>query len=187
MASIPSIMRYDVARAREILSEANTVTLVYHDDADGVCSAALAVLGLDKLKVNVKRKVCLEKLFPQAIEAIHSKQKENDIIMYVDLGSPHTGKIAEKIRGEKVIIIDHHDPQKVVHKNIVHINPELYGLTGERDASASTMVYLFFRLISPEIQSYSFLAIIGSAEIPGPLISLNSIPLTDAMNVGKVR
>ena len=187
MKLIPEVMRSEVAKAKEILREANTVTLVYHDDADGVCSAALAVLGLDKLRVSIRRKICLEKLFPQAIKVIHSEQTENDVVLYVDLGSPHVDKIIKEIKNEKVIIIDHHDPKRITSENVIHINPELYGLTGERDASASTMVYLFFKLINPEIQFYSFLAIIGSAEIPGPLVSLNSIPLNDAEYVNKVR
>jgi len=134
MKLIPEVMRSEVTKAKEILRKANTVTLVYHDDADGVCSAALAVLGLDKLRVSIRRKICLEKLFPQAIKVIHSEQTENDVVLYVDLGSPHVDKIIKEIKNEKVIIIDHHDPKRITSENVIHINPELYGLTGERDA-----------------------------------------------------
>ncbi|OYT60876.1 MAG: hypothetical protein B6U75_00695 [Desulfurococcales archaeon ex4484_217_1] len=134
MRLIPEAMRPEVAKAKEILKKANMVTLVYHDDADGVCSAALAMLGLNKLRVNIRRKICLEKLFPQAIKAIHSEQAENDVVLYVDLGSPHVDKVIREIKNEKVIIIDHHDPKRITSENVIHINPELYGLTGERDA-----------------------------------------------------
>ncbi len=184
---IPFEMKSNINEGIKILNKAENTILIYHDDADGVCSAALAILGLEKLKVKVKRRICLEKLFPEAIKIIHRDLSENDVVVYVDLGSPHADKIAKEVGKEKVIIIDHHDPKRIRKNNIIHVNPELYGLTGERDASASTMTYLFFKTAAPELRYYSFLAVIGSAEIPGPLTSLNSIPLNDAETIDKVR
>lgn len=184
---IPPEMKSNISEGIKTLNKAENTILVYHDDADGVCSAALAILGLEKLKVKIKRRICLEKLFPEAIKIIHRDLGENDVVVYVDLGSPHADKIAKEVGKEKVIIIDHHDPKRIRKDNIIHVNPELYGLTGERDASASTMTYLFFKTAIPELQYYSFLAVVGSAEIPGPLISFNSIPLNDAEAINKVR
>ncbi len=185
MINIPEKLRRDVLRAKEVLEKADKIFLIHHDDADGICSAALALVGIGESRV--KRRVCLEKLFPEAINLIYSQVVENDVVVYVDLGSPHASKISKELKKGYSIIIDHHDPEIVENERIVHINPELYGLKGERDASASTMTYIVFKLMGKSVLEHSFLAVIGSAEIPGPLRSLNEIPLIDAEVDGKVK
>jgi len=185
MIKIPNKLKEDVLKAREKIEEYDEITLVHHDDADGICSAALAMLGLG-LGRKIRR-ICLEKLFPEAIKLIHSRQRSNELIIYVDLGSPHVRAISENLRKGSVLVIDHHDPETVNDERIVHINPELYGLKGESDASASTMVYVTFKLMGKNILEHAFLAVVGSAEIPGSLRGLNEIPLNDSEITGRVR
>jgi len=185
MSKIPDKLKEDVLKAKEKVESYDEITLVHHDDADGICSAALAMLGLGLGKKI--RRICLEKLFPEAIRLIHSRQKSNELVMYVDLGSPHVKAISENLREGSVLVIDHHDPEIVDDERIVHINPELYGLKGESDASASTMVYITFKLMGKNILEHAFLAVVGSAEIPGSLRGLNEIPLNDAEITGRVR
>jgi len=185
MIKIPDKLRENVLEAKRKIEEYSEITLVHHDDADGICSAALTMLGIG---LNRKmHRICLEKLFPEAIRLIHMRQKSNELIIYVDLGSPHVKTISKNLERGSVLIIDHHEPEEVDDERIVHINPELYGFKGETDASASTMAYATFKLMGKNILEYAFLAIIGSAEIPGRLRGLNEIPLKDSEITGRVR
>ncbi len=172
-------------KAKDVITsnKYDEAVIIHHDDADGLCSAALTKIALEKLEYNV-RLVCLEKLFPQAIDLVHEKFPEK-LIIYVDLGSPHANTIASKISNQEVIIIDHHDPESVDHEHLIHINPELYGYSGESDASAATMAYILFRKICSDLKEYIQLAIIGASEIPGPPRGLNEMILDEAISMGK--
>ena len=47
-------------------------TIVYHDDADGLCSAAITKKALEREKIKAKT-FCLEKVYTEVIEDLHSK------------------------------------------------------------------------------------------------------------------
>lgn len=160
------------------ISEYDEITLVYHDDADGICSASITKALLDKTgkKVNL---ICLEKLYPEALEKIH--EKSNSAIIYCDLGSPHADKIAKvNLHKNPVVILDHHDPTPTKDPNVIDLNLEKYGYRGESDFSASTLCYLFVNLIDSRLYSLADLAVIGSLEIPGSPKSWNQ----EALNKG---
>lgn len=174
-----------LSRAREVIvsGKYKEAVIVHHDDADGLCSASLAKIALERLGYTVKL-ICLEKLFPQAISLIHNKFS-NKLIIYTDLGSPHTSIISSYITAQDVVIVDHHDPEIVKHSNIIHINPELFGYSGEFDATASTMTYILFRRVLKDIEHYVSLALIGASEAPGVPRGLNKLVLDEAINLGK--
>jgi len=46
--------------------------VIYHDDADGLCSAAIIKRALEREEVKVKT-FCLEKIYTEVIEDLHSK------------------------------------------------------------------------------------------------------------------
>ncbi len=148
--------------------------LVHHDDADGVVSAALMKLALETRGFRVKT-ICVEKVLPEIIEKVHSVSK--GFVMYVDLGSPHLVKIHEISRrigrDNLVVVVDHHDfPDecKVTELNhVLHLNPELFEFSGEKDASASIVTYYLARAISSEVSAFSYLPVVGAAEITGNL------------------
>lgn len=139
--------------------------VIFHDDADGISSGAITYETLRRLGFNVKL-VCIEKLMDQIIKYVHSI--EGKIIFYVDIGSPHADKISKVNNGRNlVIILDHHDPTKASDPLVFNINPEFYGMEGERDASGSIMTYIFSKTINPENTDLASIAVIGAEEIPG--------------------
>ncbi|MCD6313142.1 MAG: DHH family phosphoesterase, partial [Thaumarchaeota archaeon] len=105
----------------------------------------------------------------------------------LDIGSGRADLIAERLEksGGLAIITDHHDPIEAKHKKLLHLNPEIYGYSGETDASGSTAAYLLMRT-SCDLRDAAWLAVVGSAEIPGPLRSLNRLALEDAVKAGDV-
>lgn len=69
---------------------------------------------------------------------------------------------------------------------MVVMNPELFGLSGERNASTASVAYLFAKQFAAGSEGLAKLAVVGSAEIPGDLVSLNRIALEDAASIGGI-
>jgi len=159
-----------------------TALLVHHGDADGVCAAAIVRLALERQGWKVG-KVCLEKLFPEVLGKIHSKEVE--VIIYVDLGSPHVDEISKANHGKKlVVILDHHDPIATQDPSIMNLNPEFWGVSGESDASSSTVAYLLAANLDKLNEDSAPMAMVGSSELPGKIVGLNRMPLDTGLRNG---
>ena len=158
--------------------------IIHHDEADGVCSAAIAAKSLERAGFGFKT-ICLDKLYPEVLKGIYSRGA--GLYVFTDIGSAHV-KLVEKEapEGSLTIMLDHHDTTESRRPDVLNLNPELWGLSGERDASASTVAYLFAKALSPDNVDLSSLAIIGAAEIPGPFTGLNTSALKDALETGVV-
>jgi len=168
----------------EIKAWGSDAIVVFHDDADGICSGAIASLALDRLGIGHEM-VCIEKISPEVVRLIHSMGDR--LYVYVDIGSGRADLIQGEVDGGRgrAVIADHHDPVKTASEKVIHLNPELYGYSGEADASGATATYLLMREAC-DVRDAAWLAVVGSAEIPGPLRSLNRIPLMDAVELGDV-
>jgi len=176
----------DVKKAIEILRKnLNKETfLIYHDDADGITSAAILKESLKGIGIDANM-VCLEKLYPQVIQDLHAKNGR--IFFYVDIAAAHTEFLSKINKGRNLtIILDHHDAVPSSDPLIYNLDPELYGFSGEKDVSGATTTYLFAKCLDQSVVKLAHLAIIGSAEIPGNLSGLNKIPLNDAVKQGRV-
>jgi len=160
--------------------------LVFHDDADGITSASILRVLLTELGFNI-REICLEKAYPHALKMIHEEAKEDTVVVYADIGSPHAKLIKKLSKNNLVIILDHHDAPKFFADNLYNINPEFFGFSGESEVSGSTIAYIFARRLGEKIIEYSKLALIGSYEIPGPIKGLNEIPLSEAIKFGAAK
>jgi len=171
-------------RIVEHLRRQREVTLVFHDDADGVTSAYIVKKAIEKLGVAC-HEICIEKLFPEVAQALGMK---GGIIFYVDIGSPHAPLIARVSKHcDLVVIIDHHNPAMVRAPNLININPEFHGISGEKEASSSSVCYLFARiLIGSEALKLAPMALVGAVEIPGEIKGLNRIVLDEALKTGLV-
>ena len=175
-----------VSKVKEIIEDRGFehALIVHHDDADGLCSGAIVKVVLERLGMRTEL-ICIEKLLPQVITKIHSR--ENDLIVYCDIGSPHAHVISKENTGRNlVVILDHHDPSKATDEMVIDLNLELFGFKGERDFSGATCCYLFAKELSRENVDLSYLAVVGSQEIPGELKSLNKSALDDALKSGTI-
>lgn len=151
------------------------VRLVYHDDADGVCSAALIKIALQRLGCKVNT-LCLEKFYPQVIQDLHSKA---GTIFYVDLGASHASWLSSINQGRcSVFILDHHSPEIAADSKVLNLCPELYGISGSTEASASTVCHYFAKALGQA--DLAWLSVIGSVEIPGNFRGLNRQAMQEA-------
>jgi single-stranded DNA-specific DHH superfamily exonuclease len=153
--------------------------VVHHDDADGLCSAAITKKMLEREGVNVKT-FCLEKVYNEVVADLHSKSGQT--IFYVDIGSAHADLISELNNGKNLtIILDHHDPKPAEDPEVFDLNLEHYGFKGETDFSGATCCYLFAKTLNGNNFDLSYLALVGSCEIPEGFSGLNKMVLEEAI------
>ncbi|MBS7611746.1 DHH family phosphoesterase [Candidatus Bathyarchaeota archaeon] len=163
----------------------NEAFIIHHDEADGVCSAAITAKALSRAGLSFKT-ICLDKLYPEVLKGIC--MRGGGLYLFTDIGSAHVKLIeGEMPKGSLTIILDHHDTLQSSRSDVLNVNPELYGLSGERDASASTVSYLFAKTLDASNLDLSALALIGAAEIPGPITGLNQLALRDALTGGFIQ
>ncbi|MEM3703048.1 MAG: DHH family phosphoesterase [Candidatus Bathyarchaeia archaeon] len=164
--------------------KAKDILIVHHDDADGLCSAAIIKETLERegLKANT---FCLEKVYTEVISDIHSKNGR--IIFYADIGSSHADLISELNGGQNLtIILDHHDPKPSKDLRVLDLNLENFGFKGETDFSGATCCYLFAKALNEGNSDLDYLALVGSFEIPEGYQSINKIILEEAIKNGRI-
>jgi len=174
-------------RARDDLrrSELREAVVLHHDEADGLTSAALAKLAFEHLSMTT-RLICLDKLYPEVIRNVENASRR--VIVCVDLGSAHVGRLTQyNAIQNMIVILDHHDTVESNDPMVYNLNPELDGFSGESDASAATIAYFFAKFVDPRLSKYAHLAVVGAEEIPGELRGLNKIAVRDALEQGLVK
>jgi len=161
------------------------ITLVYHDDADGLCSGAITKAALEREGCKVKA-FCLEKIYPEVVEDLH--KSEGETIFYSDIGSAHADFISEVNSSRNLtIILDHHDPMPSKDPKVFDLNLEHYGFQGETEFSGATCNYLFAKALNENNIDLSYLALVGSQEIPGDYVGLNKVVYEEAQKNGVVK
>ncbi|RLJ06542.1 MAG: hypothetical protein DRP12_03855 [Candidatus Aenigmatarchaeota archaeon] len=176
----------EAKRAAELIKGSEKIRVISHYDADGIASGAILVQALKRLGKSFHL-TFLKQLRSEWIEEL--KAEENDLIVFLDLGSG----CLQAISGLKtpVIVADHHQPQG--QAEVVHLNPVLFGIN--EDLSGSGVAYLLARALSPENRDLSDLAIIGAIGDSqlgsvGPdwgLLGLNREILKDAVDAGRIK
>lgn len=165
--------------------EPSEVLIVHHDDADGLCSAAITKAALEREGYRV-RTFCLEKVYPEVIESLH--EESGRTLFYVDIGSSHADFISKCNAARNfVVILDHHDPKPASDPSVFDLNLEHYGFRGETDFSGSTCCYLFAEALNEQNKDLSYLALVGSCEIPAGFKGLNQVVLDEALKNGVVQ
>src|SRR3989441_4249437 len=185
-AQLESFLRR-LAQAKETIVQSGLkdAVILHHDEADGLCSAALTKLAIEKLGIET-RLICLEKLYPEVVRDVEAGPRH--LVVFSDLGSGHVQLLESQNRsGSTLVILDHHDTSESRDPLVHNLNPELNGFSGEKDASSSTVAYLFAKTVDPTLVTFAPLAIIGSTEILGEAQGLNKIPIGDAEKTGAVK
>lgn len=154
--------------------------LVHHDDADGLCSAAIMKTALEREGFEVKT-FCLEKAYPEVVEDLH--RNRDKVIVYTDIGSAHADFISEVNDGRNLTIIldHHHNPPEINNPLVFDLNLERFGFEGDTEFSGATCNYLFARILNKDNINLSYLALVASREIPSGIVGLNKLILDEAV------
>ncbi len=172
------LSRLERCKTTILASGLKDALIFHHDEADGLSSAALAKLTIERLGLKTQL-VCLDKLYPEVVREAESGTRK--VIAYVDLGSGHIDWLSQNNKSNNMIVaIDHHDTSESKDPSVANLNPELDGFSGEKDASSATIAYMFAKTVDDALACYSHLALIGSLEVPGDPQGLNLAALHDA-------
>ncbi len=165
------------------------VTLVHHNDADGLSSAAVLETALTRAGFTVRR-ICIERVHPPIVARIHEQFPST--IFYVDLGGQAAPVISDANHGRRTtLILDHHHPHKPTDPKVLNISTEFFGLSGDMDISASTAAYFFALELNANNRDLAYIGVLGAVgdehDREGALIKENRDALMDAVDQGHVQ
>jgi single-stranded-DNA-specific exonuclease len=136
------------------------VQVLHHNDADGLSSAAILTCAFGRKGFDVHR-VCLEKPYPAVLEKVFNQSDR--LIVLTDFAGRIAPLISELNRGRNlVLILDHHKAERPTDDRVHLLDPEVFGLRGDRDITASTTCYLFACTLDPANQDLARVATIGA-------------------------
>ncbi len=137
-----------------------SIQLFHHNDSDGLTSGAILTRAFERAGFAVKR-FCMEKPYPAVLERVF--EQENRLIVFTDFAGRIAPMISDLNRGRNlVLILDHHKAAPATDAMVHNLDPELFGLKGDRDITASTTCYLFARTLDPKNIDLAPIAAIGA-------------------------
>lgn len=120
-----AVMNFDSARIRKVL-EAEKSVLVYHADADGMCSAALVLRKFQKpqkFDVIPREGPAIDDTFIDEL-AFDKPKSILSLDLPVDQEWKKMKKLKQELKHAEIVVIDHHVPDKNLNPlGILHINP----------------------------------------------------------------
>lgn len=164
------------------------ITVIHHNDADGICSASILKAMLEGIDTDFEL-ICVEKVYPAVIEKIHENRE--GIFIYTDLGGLASHVIERYTDKDSVsFIIDHHPAKLADGERVYILDPELAGVSGDVFISASTLNYLFAKRVWPEIENYAYIALLGAVgdyhDRYGGVLGFDRYVLNEAVRTGQV-
>ena len=137
-----------------------SVQLFHHNDSDGLTSGAILTRAFERAGFRTRR-FCLEKPYPAVLHRVF--QQRDSLIVFADFAGRIAPLISDLNQGENlVLILDHHKANAATDPMVHNLDPELFGLTGDRDITASTTCFLFARSLDPSNSDLAPLATIGA-------------------------
>lgn len=137
-----------------------TVQLFHHNDSDGLTSGAILTRAFERAGYGVRR-FCLEKPYPAVLEKVFADK--GGLIVFTDFAGRIAPLISDLNRGRNlVLILDHHKASPANDPLVHNLNPELFGLKGDRDITASVTCYLFACTMDAGNKDLANIATIGA-------------------------
>ena len=155
----------DAAAAAErlaaLVQEDKMLTVVSHNDADGLSAAGIMASALyrEGARFVVRAVHRIEHL----LDDIDQGFVEGDCVVLLDTGCGYIGELSQKIRGRDVIILDHHRSNEAeAPESWTLVNPHLRGIDGVTEISGSGLAYLAAKALNEENVSSSPIAVVGA-------------------------
>jgi len=164
------------------------VQIFHHNDSDGLSSGAILTRAFERAGFGVQR-FCLEKPYPALLQIVY--QQEGEIIVFADFAGRIAPMLSDLNRERNLtLILDHHVAEASTDPKVHNLDPDLYGLKGDRDISGSTTCYLFAHTLDPANNDLAYIAAIGAVGdeffVDGCLVSENRDVTLEAVKQGNM-
>jgi len=165
--------------------------LLHHNDSDGLTSGAILYSAFKREGYDVK-KFSLEKPYPDVLKKLFD-ENSGKIIVFADFAGKIAPMLSEFNRGRNlVLVLDHHRAEPVIDDDtVLNLDPDLYGLKGDRDISASVVCYLFAKELNSLNEDLVHIAAFGGIAdfyyLDEDVHSFNRECLEDACAIGLMR
>ncbi len=165
-----------------------TVQVFHHNDADGLTSGAVLTRALEREGFKVRR-FCLEKPYPAVLKKVY--QQEGKIIIFADFAGKIAPLLSDLNKGRNLtLILDHHVAEASTDPRVHNLDPDLFGLKGDRDISGSTTCHLFALMMDPVNRDMAHIAALGAVAdgffVDGRLVSQNREVAMQAVQQGRM-
>ena len=165
-----------------------TVQVFHHNDADGLTSGAILTRAFERQGFKVQR-FCLEKPYPAVLRKVY--EQEGRILIFADFAGRIAPLLSELNKGRNLtLILDHHVAEASTDPRVHNLDPDLFGLKGDRDISGSTTCYLFARTLDSVNRDMAHIAAVGAVGdgffVDGQLVSQNREVALEAVQQGKI-
>lgn len=169
-------------------SPEKSVQVFHHNDADGLTSGAILTRALERQGYGVTR-YCLEKPYPAVLRKVF--EQEGKILIFADFAGRIAPLISDLNRGRNLtLILDHHVAEAATDERVHNLDPDLFGLKGDRDISASTTCYLFAQELNAINRDMAAIAAVGAVAdgffVDGALVSENKAVALEAVRQGQM-
>jgi single-stranded-DNA-specific exonuclease len=164
------------------------VQIFHHNDSDGLTSAAILTRAFERQGFKIQR-FCLEKPYPTVLRKIY--EQEGKLLVFADFAGRIAPLLSELNKGRNLtLILDHHVAEASTDPRVHNLDPDLYGLKGDRDISGSTTCYLFALTLDPVNRDMAHIAAIGAVGdgffVDGQLVSQNREVALQAVQQGQI-
>ena len=164
------------------------VQVYHHNDSDGLTSGAILSRALERQGFTVRR-FCLEKPYPAVLEKVY--EQSGKILIFADFAGRIAPLLSDLNRGRNLtLILDHHVAEASTDSRVLNLDPDLFGLKGDRDISGSTTCYLFARALDPANRDLAHIAAVGAVGdgffVDGALVSENRAVAMEAAEQGRM-
>jgi single-stranded-DNA-specific exonuclease len=164
------------------------VQIFHHNDSDGLSSGAILVKAFERAGFKIER-FCLEKPYPALLQKVF--QQKGGLIVFADFAGRIAPMLSELNKGRNLILIlDHHVAEASTDPSVHNLDPDLFGLKGDRDISGSTTCYLFAKVLDAANSDLAYIATIGAVGdeffVDGCLAGENLDAAMEAVDQGKI-
>jgi len=164
------------------------VQIFHHNDSDGLSSGAILTRAFQRKGFKVQR-FCLEKPYPAVLRKVY--QQEGKILIFADFAGRIAPLLSELNQGRNLtLILDHHIAEASTDPKVHNLDPDLFGLKGDRDISGSTTCYLFARTLASVNRDMAHIAAVGAVGdgffVDGQLVSQNREVAMEAVHQGLI-
>lgn len=164
------------------------VQIFHHNDSDGLSSGAILTSAFTRAGFKLER-FCLEKPYPALLQKVF--EQSGGLIVFADFAGRIAPMLSDLNKGRNLtLILDHHVAEASTDPKVHNLDPDLFGLKGDRDISGSTTCWLFAKTLDAANSDLAHLATIGAVGdeffVDGCLAGENQGAALEAVRQGKI-